>query len=76
MKQFMELEETIEALATESRQIFDSFLDEHLGLMPGLDRSPGPHRAVSAPQGVATSRPTGSTWDGCSAGSDCWTGSR
>lgn len=55
MKQFMELEETIEALATESWQIFDSFLDEHLGLMPGLTDLLDHIERSGLPKGVATS---------------------
>ncbi len=55
MKEFMALEETIEALAIESWQIFDSLLDDHLGLMPGLPVLLDRIEAAGLPKGVATS---------------------
>jgi len=55
MKEHMELQETVEALAIESWQIFDSLLDEHLGLMPGLSELLDRIDLAGIPKGVATS---------------------
>ena len=55
MKEHMQLQETVEALAIESWQIFDSLLDAHLGLMPGLSELLDRIELSGLPKGVATS---------------------
>jgi HAD superfamily hydrolase (TIGR01509 family) len=55
MKEFMQLQDSVEALALESWGIFDSFLDEHLGLMPGLETLLLHIETAGVPKGVATS---------------------
>lgn len=57
LRRLMDIEEPIELLMTETREIFESLIDEHLAPMPGLFELLDEVDSRGLPRGVATSSP-------------------